>query len=125
MQAYAYVMCASLTYGLDLEVLYSKTSLVRATVSISTRNDDLCPSRALSAYFAHFPARGLPARGDDPLFVTFAGGVQPAPMSAEEFVVLLCASCMPELSPDCPPAALRRTFIPPWRSHRAEARRRS
>jgi hypothetical protein len=89
------------TYGLDLEVLFSKTSLVRTTVSVSARADDLCPSRALSAYFAHFSSRGLPARGDDPLFITFAGGV-PGPMSADEFIV-----CVRQLyaraQPDCPP----------------------
>jgi hypothetical protein len=88
-------------YGLDLEVLFSKTSLVRTTVSVSARSDDLCPSRALSAYLAHFPSRGLPGRGDDPLFITFASGT-PGSMSAGEFITCL-RQLYTHARPDCPP----------------------
>ena len=87
-------------YGLDIDVTYSKTSLVRTTLSVAARNDELCPSRALAAYFAHFPSRSLPARRDDPLFVSFTSGA-PGPMTADEFI-----ACVRHLysraQPDCP-----------------------
>lgn len=88
-------------YGLDLEVRYSKTSLVRTTVSIAARSDVLCPSRALAAYLALLPSRGLPARDDDPLFVSFAGGAASA-MSAEEFISAV-RQLYAQARPDCPP----------------------
>jgi hypothetical protein len=88
-------------YGLDIDVLYSKTSLVRATVSVSARGDELCPSRALTAYFAHVRSRGLPARQDDPLFVSFARGT-PGPMPADEFIARV-RQLYTQAQPDCPP----------------------
>jgi hypothetical protein len=89
------------SYGLDIDVLFSKTSLRRVTLSISARTDDLCPSRALHAYLAHFPSRGLPARSDDPLFISFSGGA-PGPMSADEFIASV-RRLYTTAQPDCPP----------------------
>ena len=89
------------THGLDLEVLYSKTSLMRAVVSVAARGDDLCPSRALSAYFAFFPARGLTACADDPLFITFTGGAAQA-MPADEFIARV-RGLYARAQPGCPP----------------------
>ena len=87
-------------YGLDIDVAYSKTSLVRTTLSIAARGDELCPSRALSEYYAHFPSRGLPARRDDPLFVSFTGS-SPGPMSADEFIARV-RQLYSQAQPDCP-----------------------
>ena len=89
------------SYGVDIEVLYSKTSLVRTTVSISARNDDLCPSRALSAYLAHFASRSLPAPSDDPLFISFPRRV-PGPMSTDEFIATV-RHLYARTQPGCPP----------------------
>ena len=87
----------SAVYGLDMDVTYSKTSLVRTTLSVAGRGDELCPSQALAAYYAHFSSMGLPARRDDALFISFSSGA-PAPMTADEFITA-CGSCTARRSP--------------------------
>jgi hypothetical protein len=87
-------------YGLDIDVTYSKTSLERTTLSVAVRGDELCPSRALAEYYAHFPSQGLPARRDDPLFISFISGA-PAPMTADEFIARV-RQLYSQAQPDCP-----------------------
>ena len=86
-------------YGLDIDVTYSKTSLVRTTLSVAGRGDELCPSQALAAYYAHFFSVGLPARRDDPLFISFSSGA-PAPMTADEFITRV-RQLYSQAQPDC------------------------
>jgi integrase len=56
--------------GVEITVPFSKTSLVPAVVSISSRTDSLCPTQAFLAYRAFFNSFALPQRPTDPLFIT-------------------------------------------------------
>ena len=58
------------SYGLDITVVRSKTSNIPVVISLASRNDQLCPARALSHYLGFFPLLALPCRPDDPLFVS-------------------------------------------------------
>jgi hypothetical protein len=57
-------------YGVDITVIRSKTSNIPVVVTVASRNDQLCPARALSHYLGFFRALSLPCRPDDPLFVS-------------------------------------------------------
>jgi hypothetical protein len=71
----------------DITIVRSKTSNVPAVVSLATRNDALCPARALSLYLAFFPALGLPHCGDSPLFISrLRNGSVIEPMTDADFV---------------------------------------
>ena len=58
------------SYGVDITVVRSKTSNIPVVVSLTSRNDQLRPARALGHYLGFFRALSLPSRPDDPLFVT-------------------------------------------------------
>ena len=58
------------SYGVDITVVRSKTSNIPVVVSLTSRDDQLCPARALSHYFGFFGTLSLPNRPDDPLFVS-------------------------------------------------------
>ena len=89
------------SYGVDIDVRYSKTSLLPTTVSVSSRGDELCPAQALASYLSYARVRGLPLRRDDPLFVSFAGP-QPGPMAADEFIARV-RQLYAQARPECPP----------------------
>ena len=58
------------SYGVDITVVSSKTSKIPVVVSLTSRNDQLCPARALSHYLGFLRILSLPSRPDDPLFVS-------------------------------------------------------
>ena len=87
--------------GLDLEVLFSKTSLVRTVVSVSARADDLCPSRALSPLLCPLPLSWSPCSGRRPAVHQFRRR-QTRAMSADEFIVGV-RQLYARAQPNCPP----------------------
>ena len=58
------------SYGVDITVVRSKTSNIPVVVTVASRNDQLCPARALRHYLGFFPVLSLPCRQDDPLFIS-------------------------------------------------------
>ena len=75
--------------GLDVTVLCSKTSAAPATISVSCRNDILCPLRAFNGYYDFLKRLNLSQRQDDPLFVfRFGNGVDRF-MTDSQFVSVL------------------------------------
>lgn len=93
------------SYGIDVTVIRSKTSLIPVTITLSSRDDIFCPVRALSSYLAFFPALRLPHHADDPLFITrLSNGGHITPMSDSELIARLRSfiSCaFPHRDPTC------------------------
>lgn len=75
------------SYGVDITVVRSKTSNIPVVVSLASRNDQLCPARALSHYLGFFTALALLGRQDDPLFVSrLRDQTVTAPTTDAEFI---------------------------------------
>jgi hypothetical protein len=93
------------SYGIDVTVVRSKTSLISVTITLSARHDLFCPVRALSTYLSFFPALDLPRQADDPLFVTrMINGSTVTPMSDSELIARLrsyIAAAFPHRDPTC------------------------
>jgi hypothetical protein len=76
--------------GVAIIVPYSKTSLQPTRVDVASRDDELCPTRALSAYltfFARHPA--LPQRTTDPLFISRRTLTDYQTMTDTEFIAIV------------------------------------
>lgn len=56
--------------GVDLTVLYSKTTQTAAVVSLTRRDDHLCPVRAYQHLLESTRHAGLPHEGSTPVFLT-------------------------------------------------------
>ena len=69
---------------------FSKTSLQPARIDLASRNDELCPARALSAYLAFFTRHpALPRRPGDSLFVSRRTLTEYQDMSDTEFIAIV------------------------------------
>jgi hypothetical protein len=72
--------------GLDITVMYSKTSHAPVRVSVAARADILCPLRALLHYRDFLTALRLPASPDDPLFIVRAAKRPPSTLNRSQFI---------------------------------------
>ena len=76
--------------GVAITVPFSKTSLQPARIDLASRNDELCPARALSAYLAFFTRHpALPRRPGDSLFVSRRTLTEYQDMSDTEFIAIV------------------------------------
>ena len=91
------------SYGVDITVVRSKTSNIPVVVSLTSRNDQLCPARALRHYLGFFLVLALPNRPDDPLFLSrLRDQTTTAPTTDAEFIARvreLVTAAFPERDP--------------------------
>ena len=75
--------------SLEITVQYSKTCRSPAQVSVSARNDQLCPLRAFLHYRGFLARLGLATGPDSALFVFRFDTRQHSPMSGQQFIQLV------------------------------------